>query len=136
MKKLSCCLLVLILVLGCNPDEPEPKPWVPDGLIGKWKTIAIFDTDGNGDPKWRFYQSDKEYDIWYKENGEYASFAFINNDKCNNGTYSVNKNYDLTYYTPCSGTSIVHIESLLGDTLIIDANHFETIKNKSVKVKK
>ena len=134
MKTQKWGVVIMLLMQSCNPVEPDSQQWVPEELIGQWKTVAVFDSDGSNEPRWRDYQSDKTYDIWYKENGEYASFDFTYNDQCNDGTYSVNKKYEITFYTPCAGIYIVQIDSLFGDTLIIDANHFEFIKTKSFRV--
>jgi len=132
MKNLFPLILAFFLFFSCDEENTSIQPKIPPELIGKWKVIAIYDTYGGSSPEWRTYYTGKEYDIWFKSNSEFTVTDPI--DTCNLGEYSVSADMQITYENPCYETSIVTIVSLNAELLIIDANHFEYMKTKYIKV--
>lgn len=127
---MKAIVLILSLFLwGCsNDDSPKDEPNnIPQELIGKWKTVAVYATDGASEPQWRDEDTGAIYDYWFKSNGEYVFF-----DGISSGVYSVNSE---NYLTLTNVRSITYsIESISNDSLLIDCLNFEPLKYKYVKV--
>ena len=141
MKKILFLFTVVLLLVSCHKPENKPviQPWVPERLIGKWKPISIYNQlTGAGPAVWHPYQTANEYDFWFKETGEYSTFEV--NPTCPGIkiTYVVSKNLLITFTSTCGtgvGTGVASIDSLYGDTLIINSHAMEIEMTKSVRVK-
>lgn len=134
MKKLF--FLISIFFISCtdqiDPIIDDSFP-IPPELIGKWKKIEIYETNGVCIyPCWRDYISGNEYHVWFKEDNQYERTDGV--PTCLTGTYTVSKGNLLKYTTVCGGEQEVLIESLSWDTLIIDFQNFEAFKAKYFKV--
>jgi hypothetical protein len=131
MKAIS--LVLVLFILGCSNEKiPNIEPNnIPQKLLGKWKIVEVFETDGASEPQWRNYTSSNNFNVWFKSDGKY-----VNSDgdvNCLTGTYSL-KNDTLSYFSSCGGKSEVYIELLLSDTMIIDGLNFEPFKIKYNKI--
>ncbi|MBN2639221.1 MAG: hypothetical protein JXR65_09070 [Bacteroidales bacterium] len=127
-------LFILVLgILGCGDKNKDNVGYIPPELIGKWKVIELCTTDGESVPAWSPYDSGETYDSWYKRDGTHISYSSTNPD-CEVSRYKVTGKYIYFSGTPCSPDKPVIIEQLTDSLLIINLNHFETFKSKSVKV--
>jgi hypothetical protein len=131
MKKICFLIILSFLYTGCKKDNHDLQPKIPIDLIGKWKTIAIYDTDGGSAPMWREFNTGQEYDIWFKNNSEYTQ---TDSSICNSGKYLVSEVWEITFENSCGDKDVQTIDSLSTHILIIDTKFFETIKIKYVKV--
>lgn len=132
MKKILFLFMIVLLLVSCHKDKPiVVQPYIPADLIGKWKITEIFDTDGGSAPLWRVYNTAEEYDIWFKDNSDYTQPG---TSTCYAGKYSVSEALKITFVNSCGDISIETIDSLSAHELIIDANWFEFMKTRYVKV--
>jgi hypothetical protein len=124
-------LLFSLLVLGCSKnDTPKGDPNnIPQELIGKWKIIEVYETDGASEPQWRNESTIYKYNIWFKNNGEY-----IKNEGDSYGIYELENNNLKYILTNTQNSQVVYIENLTTDNLIIDFLNFEPYKHKYIKV--
>ena len=126
-------LILVITFLGCSKGSEEPNN-IPPELIGKWKVVERYTTDGGSDPTWSLYDSGRIYDKWFKGDGTYILTRPSTNPDCMGGNYSVLEN-NITYSNnPCTTGAPVTIELLTENELIIDTNFFEPFKVKYIKV--
>lgn len=135
MRNLLLILVIYFMVASCNKDNnDDPKNTIPPELIGKWKAVEIYSTDGGSPATWSTYDSGRDWDKWFKSDGTYSlSYPYTDPD-CMGGTYSVSDN-DITYGdNPCTDGTPVTIEILTENELLINANHFEAMKTKYIKV--
>ncbi|MCD6179529.1 MAG: lipocalin family protein [Bacteroidales bacterium] len=134
MKKIF--FLVSIFFISCtgqiDPIIDDSFP-IPPELIGKWKIVEIYETNGVCVyPCWRDYISNNKYHVRFKEDNTYET---IDGDPtCLTGTYTVSKDNLLKYSSSCGGEQEVYIELLQNDSLIIDLKIFEPHKLKYVKI--
>ncbi len=128
MKKIL--LILIIIFIGCTKSSEEPNNTPPE-LIGKWKIVEIFSTDGGEPATWALYDSGEAYDLWLKQNGTYSD---PNTDEtCNNGSYLISDN-QITF-SPCASEYPLTIENLTQSTLILRDNFIPDIfKTKYIKV--
>lgn len=135
MKYIYILFIIATLTLSCSKSDNEPENNIPTELIGKWKAIEIYSTDGGSPATWSLYDSGLVYDIWFKSHGTYMlGRDSSNNLECKEGNYSVIGN-EITYSdSPCAPEVPVFIESLTAVELIIDGNFFEPSKTKYIRV--
>lgn len=125
-------LIFSLFILGCsNNHTPYEEPKIPQELIGKWKIVEVYETDGGSEPQWREYISSNDFHVWFKSNYQYENTDGDTN--CLTGTYSIINNV-LKYQSICGGMSEVSIELLVDNLLIIDFLNFEPYKHKFIKV--
>jgi len=127
---MKAIVLILSLFLwGCsNDDSPKDEPNnIPQELIGKWKTVAVYETDGASEPQWRDEDTGAVYDYWFKSDG-----SFVQSDGIYEGKYVVDSDLNLTL--TINSSINVKIEELTSNILIIDCLNFEPLKYKYVKV--
>ena len=126
-------LIFSLFILGCSGDDtPKEEPNnIPEELIGKWKIVEVYETDGGSEPQWREYMSSNSFHIWFKSNYQYQNTD--GDENCLTGIYSINSS-SLKYESICGGQSEVSIELLETNLLIIDFLNFEPYKHKYVKV--
>lgn len=105
-------------------DEPNN---IPQELIGKWKIVEVYETDGASEPQWRDEDTGAVYDYWFK-----ADKSFMQSDGTYKGMYTVDSDLKLTLTINSSNT--LKIEKLKSDTLIIDFLNFEPYKCKYLKI--
>lgn len=122
-------LIFSLFILGCsNDDTPKEEPNnIPQQLIGKWKIVEVYETDGGSEPQWRNEDTGAIYDYWFKSNS-----TFLQSDGIYNGTYTIDTSMKLTFTTNSPNT--VLIEQLTSSQLIIDFLNFEPYKHKYIKV--
>lgn len=124
------CLFCLILALSCSKSNDELKNNVPQELIGKWKIIEIYSSDGSNE-SWSSYDSGESYDIWLKSDWSYLSSN--SNEDCNNGSFSIN-NAQITFL-PCASEYPLTIETITVDILVLRDNFTpEVYKTKYSKI--
>ena len=128
MKNMPLKLIISLMSLACSNNNEEPQNNIPAELIGKWKIVERFTSDGTSG-YWHSYDSEYFYDLWLKANG---TFSTEDEDACSNCTYIVLNN-QITFY-PYGVDYPSNIESLSNEELILNANHFEPIKTKYVKI--
>ena len=133
MKNMFLILTFSLMSLGCSNNNDDPQNNILPELIGKWKIVERYSTDGGSPASWSPYDSGEIYDKWFKSDGTFIIVG-INNPDCASGTYSVENNYITYTDSPCAPEKPVIIESLTHTELIIDANFFEPIKTKYIKV--
>lgn len=125
-------LIFSLIIVGCSNDTPKEEPnTIPEELIGKWKIVEVYETDGGSEPQWREYISSNDFHVWFKSDYQYENTDGDIN--CLTGTYSINNDI-LKYQSVCGGMSVVSIELLENDLLIIDYLNFEPFKHKFIKV--
>lgn len=129
MKTLIYILLTLFLSSCTKNDTPENN--VPPELIGKWKIVETYSSDGSSN-SWNSYDSGKIYDIWFKDGGETIVSNMIEN--CQVGIYSISKNNEIIIDLPCGEKSTIPIVSLTNTTLITDVTYIEYELTKYEKV--
>ena len=115
--------------MGCSGDDtPKEEPNnIPQELIGKWKIVQVYETDGGSEPQWRDENTGHSYDYWFKSNG-----AFLQSDGVISGSYVIDENNDIELTV--NSVKKYHIEYLSSNTLIIDLLNFEPLKLKFIKV--
>lgn|SRR5690606_29975784 len=124
-------LLCLMLSFSCSNSDGKPENNVPQELIGKWKLIEIYSSDGTTS-SWSPYDSGEVYDIWFKENG---TVIFIgNSENCMDASYSVTGNNIYYSNNPCTTEDPIFIEFLTESELILDLNSIEPHKSKFIKL--
>ncbi|OQY05244.1 MAG: hypothetical protein B6I20_01590 [Bacteroidetes bacterium 4572_117] len=133
MKK-TLFLLCLFFLACSDKSEPivEEINKVPPELIGKWKIVEIYETDGGSLPSWRTYNSGNEYHVWFKFNNKYEKSGGALT--CLTGNYTILDNNYLRYNSVCGGEQEVYIELLKKDSLIIDLKIFEAHKLRYIKI--
>lgn len=124
-------LIFSLFILGCSSDDTPKKETnnIPKELIGKWKIVEVYETDGGSEPQWRNENTIYEYNIWFKNNGEY-----IKNEGDSYGIYELENNNLKYILTSTQNSQTVHIENLTINSLIIDFLNFEPYKHKYMKV--
>lgn len=121
-------LIFSLFIMGCSNDHtPNEEPNIPQELIGKWKIIEVYETDGGREPQWRDEDTGAIYDYWFKSDG-----TFLQSDGIYNGTYTIDTSMKLTFTINSPNT--VSIEQLTSTQLIIDFLNFEPYKHKYIKV--
>jgi len=121
-------LIFSLFILGCsNNHNPNEEPNIPQELIGKWKIIEVYETDGASEPQWRDEDTGAIYDYWFKSNG-----SFLQSDGAFSGSYMIDENNDIEL--TINNVKKYHIEYLTSDSLIIDLLNFEPLKVKYVKI--
>jgi len=123
--------IILLFLISCIKDPVlEIEKTIPEYLIGKWKIVEVYSSEGGEPEEWRVDTTGFEYDIDFKNSGEY----FVQADSCNIGNYSV-ENEIITFVRDCNNSTWEYeIEILTTDTLIVITQIFELVKNKYVKV--
>lgn len=122
------------MVTGCNKgSNDDPKSTIPPELIGKWKIVELYTSDGSN-AYWHVYDSGRVWDKWFKSDGTYLNTDTDLPIDCMSGNYTVNNNYIQYSNSPCVPEEPVIIESLSNRELTIDGNFFEPIKTKYIKV--
>ncbi|WP_452222492.1 hypothetical protein [Lacinutrix salivirga] len=124
-------LFCLVLSFSCSNNDDKPENNVPQELIGKWKLIEIYASDGNSN-SWVPYDSGESYDIWFKEDLGLVVSTMV--EGCQIGSFSISSNNEIVYNLPCSEQSIIPIESLSETTLITDVTYIEYELNKYEKI--
>ena len=124
-------LILSLLTLGCSNDNTpkEESNNIPQELIGKWKIVEIFETDGGSNPEWRNENTIYGYNIWFKSNGVY-----IKNEGDTQGRYELENNNIKYILASTQNSQTVHIENLTVNTLIIDFLNFEPYKHRYIKI--
>jgi hypothetical protein len=127
MKAIS--LVFVLFILGCSNEQiPNIEPNnIPQELIGKWKIVEVYETDGASKPQWRNKNTGSIYDYWFKIDN-----SFLQSDGIYEGTYSVDSN--MTLKLTINSSNSVKIETLNLDTLVINYLNFEPFKYKFRKV--
>jgi hypothetical protein len=122
-------LILSLFILGCsNDDSPNEEPSnTPQELIGKWKIVEVYETDGASEPQWRDENTGAIYDYWFK-----SDKSFMQSDGIYEGNYTVDSSLNLTLTINSSNT--VKIEKFKSDSLIIDFLNFEPYKQKYIKI--
>ena len=122
-------LIFSLFILGCSKnDTPKEDPNnIPQELIGKWKIVQVYETDGGSEPQWRDEDTGHSYDYWFKSNGTYVKF-----DGISNGVYIINSGNYITLTNVSSVTYL--IESISNDEILINYLNFEPLKYKYIKV--
>ena len=87
-------LFCLVLSFSCSNKDDKPENNVPQELIGKWKLIEIYESDGNSN-SWVPYDSGESYDIWFKEDLGLVVSTMI--EGCQIGSFSISSN-KITWY--------------------------------------
>jgi len=98
----------MMLSLSCSKHDDKSQNNMPQELIGKWKIVEVYSTDGGSPASWSPYDSGEVYDIWIKENNTYISKD--NDENCNNGSFSLD-NDQITFH-PCASAYPFTIETL------------------------
>ena len=129
MKTLIYFLLT-IFVSGCTKND-DPENNVPPELIGKWKIVEIYSSDGSS-ASWKPHDSGQVYDLWFKNGGETIVSNMIEN--CQVGTFSISANDEIIINLPCSEKSTIPIVSLTNTNLVTNTTYIEYELTKYVKV--
>lgn len=133
MKNLIFTIIIAVITLNCSKSDSENQNNIPPELIGKWKVIEVYSTDGGSPAVWSSYDSGYEYDIWFKNDGIFMITGTTNTD-CMSGNFVVSGN-DITYSNSiCASNEPVTIELLNETDLLINLNHFEPYKTKYKKI--
>lgn len=122
-----------MLSLSCSNNDDKFQNNVPQELIGKWKIVEMYSTDGGSPPSWSTYDSGEVYDIWFKNDWTYSSTSSANPD-CINGEYSISENYLTLFNSACAPEEPLIVENLTENELVIDANFIEPYKSKYEKI--
>lgn len=135
MKNLILTIILATITLSCSKNDNETQNNIPTELIGKWKIIEVYTTEGGlNDGAWSSYDSGHEYDTWFKNDGTFLLTNPSTNPDCMGGNYSILEN-NITYSNnPCSIDQPVTIELINEINLIINLNHFEIYKTKYQKI--
>ncbi len=129
MKKLIIILMFSFSILGCTKDSDSENNNIPIELIGKWKAIEIYSTDGGSEPIWRNYS-------------DQFTYVFSNNNVtvrdnlqagCNEGTFSIKNGNTIEFIFPCISYNS-YIETNTNTLLILDTKNFEPLKYKFKKI--
>ena len=129
MKKLIY-LFCLMLSFSCSNSDDKPENNVPQELIGKWKIVEIYSSDGSNE-SWSPYDSGESYDIWLKSDWSYVSSD--SNEDCNNGSFSINN--DQITFLPCASEYPLTIETMTVEILVLRDNFTpEVYKTKYSKI--
>lgn len=121
----------MMFSLSCSNNDEKSQNNVPQELIGKWKIVEVYSTDGGSPASWSPYDSEEVYDIWIKENNTYISED--NDENCKNGRFSLD-NDQITFH-PCASEYPFTIEILTIDTLILRDNYIpDILKTKYSKI--
>lgn len=134
MKNLLLILFIFFVTSNCyNSTNEDPKNTIPPELIGKWKIVELYTSDGSNS-YWHTYDSGREWDTWFKSDGTYTLSYPYTDPNCMGGTYSILEN-DITFSdNPCTDGTPVTIEVLTENELQINSIFFEIYKSKSIKV--
>ena len=122
----------MMLSLSCSKHDDKSQNNVPQELIGKWKIVEIYSTDGGSPTSWSPYDSGEVYDIWFKENSEFIVSNMI--EGCQIGSFSMSSNDEIIIDLPCSEQSIIPIDSLSESILITNTTYIEYELSKYQKV--
>lgn len=114
---------------GCTKND-NPENNVPPELIGKWKIVEIYSSDGSS-ASWKPHDSGQVYDLWLKSDWTYLTLD--NNVNCNKGNFSINNN-QITFH-PCASEYPLTIETISAEILILRDNFTpEVYKTKYLKI--
>ena len=75
-------LILLLILLGCSDDNEDPKNNIPAELIGKWKIVEKYTSEGGSNHIWSHYDSGRIYDKWFKNDGTYVLTYPSSNPDC------------------------------------------------------
>lgn len=129
MKNFALVLAFSFVTLGCTKDNNKIEKNIPTELIGKWKVIEIYSTDGGSEPEWI-------------EIADGFSYTFSNNyivirdnlqTGCNEGKFSIINENTIKFVFPCISYNS-YIENNTDTLLILDTKNFEPLKYKFQKV--
>lgn len=137
MKKIFLSLIAIISFYSCSQNENTEKENL--SLIGSWKLIETYNSDGGSTPSWKSVENGYTYS--FKSDGSFTSNRF---SECTKGNYTISYN-KLTLTFDCAGfnTGIenspgVFIEELIFDnsSIILKPTYLNSIEGCSFKFKK
>ena len=132
MKNMFLILIISLMSLGCSNNNDDPQNNIPAELIGKWKIVERFTSDGTSG-YWHSYDSGEIHDLWFKNNGE-VFFTSLISTPCYKATYTVINNEIWYSNSTCIADTPNTIELLTENELLIDFNFFEPMKTRYIKV--
>ncbi len=121
-------LIFAIIINGCTKNENEPE------IIGKWKQIEIYGSDGGASPTW--HPVSNGYYLEFLKNGNFTSTKF---SECNSGTFNYLNTNEVNMTYNCSNFSNNYIEIIESNThtiLILKPSYMECDEGCSVKFEK
>jgi hypothetical protein len=120
MKGRLLAISSLFIVLFTASCKKEAVP----GIVGKWVSEAIYQNDGNGGMAWT-YSPRTAYFITFHSNGHFSTMTDVPGA---GGLYTYERetgriimNYEATATNPVPGTSVIHVEQLTTDKLLLSS---------------
>lgn len=133
-KSLIFIFLIGFIILSCEREKEEPELNIPPELVGKWKTVKLWVTEG-GPHYWMDIDTGCEWDSWFQSTGNfidcYPCDPHIGNFNVIDVDIIINWENNSCSTDP---QSILTIDKLTSDTLIWDWNFWEGGKTMFVKV--
>ena len=130
MRNLIIVFVAFVIIFACKKkDIPSCYCDFPDEFIGKWKIIEVYEFHNT--LLWTKYNSNKEYDIAFKED---CSYTIPESENCLEYTFCYNDSSLILYL---NGINYPQKIIELNDTILIlqPKSDFEPIKYKYQKVK-
>lgn len=128
MKNLILLLTLSFVTLNCSKSDSENQNNIPPELIGKWKVIEVYSTDGGSEPKWSSIVNGFSY--------TFSNDNIVIRDNlqtgCNEGKFSLKNENTILFVFPCI-TYESFIENNTNTLLILDTKNFEPLKYKFQK---
>ncbi|WP_445748358.1 lipocalin family protein [Polaribacter sp.] len=114
MKKLILTLAVILSFNSCSQSENNEKENL--SLIGTWKLIESYSSDGGNTPSWKTVENG--YIYTFNSDGSFTSNRF---SECTKGNYKITDN-KLTLTFDCAGfnTGIENSPGVFIEELIYD----------------
>lgn len=129
MKNLILLLTLSFVTLNCSKDDNNQKNNIPPELIGKWKAIEIYSTDGGSEPTWSNIVNGFSY--------TFSNDNIVIRDNlqtgCNEGKFSLKNENTILFVFPCISYESF-IENNTNTLLILDTKNFEPLKYKFQKI--
>lgn len=140
MKTVIYFIIFIFSLLSCsdNREEPVKNLFIPQQFLGKWKLTETKEYTSNGIWEWIPYESGKEYDVEYKNNGDFVTIASYQSQfsNCNYGKYYFLSDQKYFFSKSNCNTQEIKLEliSLNSTDLYMHDSYIEGITYHYVKV--
>ena len=134
MKTLFYLSILFLPLFSCSKSDKDDTNPTTSNLIGKWKQIEIFGSNGGSNPTWQ--KVTNGYTIEFLSNGKFISSKFT---ECSTGGYAISITNEISMTYNCSSFTNNYIEKVETNTnsqLIIKPTYLECDEGCSVKFEK